>query len=293
MDSKEERLSPKRAKGGSKKNMRSQSCTVEVMDAQKRLLWEKEKLKMEKKYESQRRTVEKERKKIETERKAAEKKHNKFLKEKKDIERIKIQLTAEKEIWLNRKRKPNDAETLLGVISEKTKEWEGRREEAKVELEGIQKKRAEMKEQRSGITAEYEKLKADRLKLEEDQKEYKARSKKLVNLNEANEANKARLGDMEDILIQGEKGVESRQKEYEAKDAAMTKREVTANERDARLKKERSLMEDLKKNVYFTFEQRRSEFVKQSKELKSDMANWNSSYAELFSAMNKKVEVVN
>merc|ERR1712060_702953 len=279
--------------GGNKRNMRSQSCTVEVMDAQKRLLWDKEKQKMDKKYESQRRGIEKERKKIETERKAAEKKHHKFLKEKKDNERIKIQLNAEKEIWVNRKRKPNDAETLLGVIREKTKEWEGRKEEAKVELEGIQKKRAEMKEQRSGITAEYEKLKADRLKLEKDQKEYKARSQKLVNLNEANEANKARLGDMEDILIQGEKGVESRQKEYEAKDAAMTKRELTANERDARLKKERSLMEDLKKNVYFTFEQRRSEFVKQSKELKSEMANWNSSYAELFSAMNKKVEVVN
>jgi len=241
---------------------------------------------MEKKYDNQRRGIEKERKKIENERKAAEKKHHKFLKEKKENDRMKIQLTNEKEIWLNRKKKANDVDTLLSLIAEKTKEWDERKEEAKGEWDTIEKKRAEMKEQHINITQEQEKLKADWLKLEEDKKEFATKSQNLVDLNKANEENRTRLSDMENILKKEENGVEERRKDYEAKDAKMKDRELIVIERDARLKKERALMEDIKKNVYITFEQRRAEFIKQSKELNAEMATWNSSFNKLFGQVN-------
>lgn len=241
---------------------------------------------MEKKYESIRRTVEKERKKIEGERKAADKKHHKFLKEKRDYERVKVQLTNEKEIWCNRKRKGNDAETLMSFITEKTQEWDERKEEAKREWDTIEKKRAEMKEQHISIAEEKEKLKADWLKLEEDKKEYEIKSQNSAELNKTNEENKARLSDMENNLKQDEIRVEEREKDYETKDAKMKERELIVIERDARLKKERTLMEDIKTNTYITFEQRRAEFTKQSKELNSEMAIWNSSFKGLFGAKN-------
>jgi len=295
MDSKDNERSVPRGKsvGANKRNRRSQTSTaVEIMDPQKLAQWEKEKQKLEKKYDTQRKGFEKERKKIETERKAAEKKHHKFLKEKKESDRLKIQLSAEKEIWLYRKRKNNDAEALLSQITEKTKEWQGRKEEAKRDWDIIEKNRAEIKEKHIRIKAEREKLQADQLKLEEDKKEFEAKSQTLVELKKANEENKSRLSDMEKILKEGEDAVVERRKEYEEKDAAMKKRELTASERDTRLKKEHVLMEDLKKNVYFTFAQRRAEFIKQSKELSSEMNSWNSSYTELFSEGDKKVEVV-
>jgi len=299
MDSKEKdgslkRSSPKRSQSVAipKRNNRSQSTMSEDLDAQRAILWEKEKSKMEKKYDAQKRAAEKERKKIEAERKSAEKKHNKFLKEKRDYERVKVQLTNEKEIWCNRQRNRKDANTLMSFITEKTKEWDERKEEAKGEWDNIEKKSAEMKEQDISIAEEKEKLKADWLKLEEDKKEFAIKSQNSAELNKSNEENKARLSDMENNLKQEESRVEEREKDYETKDAKMKERELIVIERDARLKKERALMEDIKTNVYITFEQRKAEFTKQSKELNSEMDAWNSSYKELFSAMDKSGELV-
>jgi len=294
MDSKEKDSSLKRSKSVaiSKKNTRSASVMSENLDAQREILWEKEKQKLEKKYEATRRAIEKERKKIETERKAADKKHHKFLKEKKEIDRQKIQLNNEKEVWLGRKRKNNDADSLLSLISEKTKGWEERKEEAKAEWVDIEEKRAEMKEQHISITEEQEKLKADWVKLEEDKKEFATKSQNLADLNKKNEEHKSRLSEMENILKQGENAVEERRKDYETKDQRMKERESLVVERDARLKKEHALMEDIKKNIYITFEQRRAELISQSKLLNSEMATWNSSYNELFGAVNKSGEFI-
>jgi len=259
-------------------------------DPQKSALWEKEKQKLEKKYDAQRRALEKERKKIDGERKLVEKKRQRFLKEKYDNDQLKILLNAEKEIWLNRKRKNNDGNALLAQVSAKTKEWEAKHEEAKQEWEIIEKKRAEMKEQHDNIASQRETLKADWQQLEEDKKDFEAKSQTLVEITNGNEASKARLQELEDQLAESEKKLEERRTQYEAKDTLMKKREAIVQEKDTQLKKEGALMEDLKKNVYTTLEQRRAEFIKQSQELNKEISNWNSSFTELFSEVGPKVQ---
>merc|ERR1719233_1285915 len=78
--------------------------------------------------------LEKERRKAKTERAEVDKKRQLYLKEKAINDRLAIKYRAEKELWLERKKKKGyrfNKEYLVGKVSKKIEDWESKTEQAK------------------------------------------------------------------------------------------------------------------------------------------------------------------
>jgi len=255
-------------------------------------MWEEEKQKLLKKYESQKKALEKERKKLETERKATEKKRLRYLKEKGENDKLKVHLNAEKEIWLNRhKRSKNyNGPALLAIVIDNIKEWEGKQDDAKQEWGNIEKAREELKGRRSALEADQEKLAVARAELDSQFNELDGRSEVLDKFLKKNAEEKARLKVKHDRLKKGEKTLEKRKTEYEALDAEMKERELAVKKKDADVAKERTIVDKIRKNILASLEQSRRDFVKKSDELHAEVSKWKRSFAELVSIEEKSVK---
>jgi len=252
-------------------------------------MWEGEKQKLEKKYESQKKALEKERKRLETERKATEKKRQRYLKEKSENDKLKIYLNAEKEIWLNRhKRSKNfDGPNLLAVVVDKIKEWEGKQDEAKQEWANIDQARADMEERRNALEADRERLKDARAKLQSERKELETRTEVIDNFVKKNMEEEAEIKVMSDQLKSSEKELQRNKKEYDALNVEMDKRELAVREKFEEIAKERELVDNIRKNLISSLEQSRLEFVEKSDELQAEVNKWKSSFAQLLSVEEK------
>jgi len=260
--------------------------------------WEqqRERQKLFKKLESEKGLLEKERKKVKADRAEVEKKRQLYLKEKAINDRLAIKYQAEKELWLERKKKKGhkfNKEFLMDKVSGKIKVWESKAEQAKQEWINIETERAEMKELEINIDRDQEQLKNDLATLERRKIEFEEKAKDLDKVGEKNKVERARLKVLEDPLIEEERKMNERIREYESYDSVVQSRETAASQKEAEQHTEGSRLEKIKQELLATLGKRKNGFNELSVKLYEQITNMDGSFAELFNDVGAKVDEVN
>merc|ERR1719233_2424080 len=177
--------------------------------------------------------LEKERRKAKTERAEVDKKRQLYLKEKAINDRLVIKYQAEKDLWLERKKKKGyrfNKEYLMNKVSGKINEWESKADKAKQEWINIETERAEMKELELNLDRDQEQLKIDRAELKKRKIEFEEKAKDMDKVAEENGEERARLKVLEDPLIEEERKMDRRIKKFESYDSLVISRETAASQ---------------------------------------------------------------
>jgi len=252
---------------------------------------EKRKLQQDlKAVEAEKRAVAKEMKKLTAERNSFLNKRKAYIRSKDENNKLQEKIENQKKIWVNQQSRKSDIDgpRFLEEVSDLVSRLVEVQEEANKEWDKIKKIRGNLKEQNSKIKqskkqldAEWTKLKEDRITFEKDTNECNNRVKDTYKEQE-------RLKNMRAEIETRNSQVENQSKRDEQlnlilKDRVrlITEQEIIAREKDEELKKENAIVDDLKKNVYFSLEQRRAAFNEKFSRLTAEYLKYASTYSQV------------
>jgi len=230
---------------------------------------------------------------VNSKRAEVQKKRELYLKEKAINDKLVIKYAAEKELWLDRKKKKGhtfNKQFLVDKVRAKIKQWETKTEEAKQEWMNIETDKAEMKELEISLERDQDQLKIDLEKLARRKTEFEEKSKDLVEVGKENEEEQARLKLLEDPLIEEERKLDERIKKYEAYDSLVKGRETMASRNEAEQNKEGLRLESVKQKLLATLGERKAGFNEQSTQLDDLITQMDGSFADLFIDIGEKIE---
>jgi len=240
--------------------------------------------------EAEKRAVSKQLKKVVQERNSILNKRKAYIRSKDENNRLQEKINKQKNIWLNQasRKKDQDGETVLNEVSELISRLVEVQKEANMEWDNINKIRSAHKEQNVKMRWAKKQLEADWTKLKEDRAEYVKRTDECNKLIKDTEAEQARLKELRADINTRTLQAEQDSKRNEQLDLAIknrmtviTQQEMKLRENEAELKEKNANVDDIKKNIYFSLEQRRAAFNEMFSRLAADYFKLASVYSQV------------
>jgi len=252
---------------------------------------EKRKLQQDiKAVEAEKRAVAKQLKKVVQERNSILNKRKAYIRSKDENNRLQEKINKQKSIWLNQasRRKDQDGEAVLDEVSGLISRLVEVQKEANEEWDKINKIRAAHKEQNIKMKWAKKQLEADWAKLKEDRADYVKKTSECNNLIKDTEAEQARLKELRADIDTRTLQAEQNSKRNEKLDLALknrttliTQQEMKVSENEAELKENNAIVDDIKKNIYFSLEQKRAALNDKFSRLAADYFKWASVYSQV------------
>jgi len=263
---------------------------------------EKRKLQQDlKEIEKERRAVSKEMKKVVSERNSILNKRKAYIRSKDENNKLEEKISKQKNIWLNQisRKKDQDGPAVLEEVSGLIGRLVEVQEEANKEWDKINNVRGTLKEQNIKIKWSKKKLNSEWTKLTEDRAEFEKRTNECNNLIKDTHAEQKRLKDLRADIQTRTSQLEDDSKRNEQLDLALkgkmgliTELEMKASENEAELKEENALVDDVKKNIYFSLEQRRAAFNENFSRLTADYCKGASAYSQVIEGNEEEVRCI-
>jgi len=252
---------------------------------------EKRKLQQDiKAVEAEKRAVAKQLKKVVQERNSILNKRKAYIRSKDENNRLQEKINKQKNIWLNQasRKKDQDGEAVLNEVAGLISRLVEVQKEANIEWDNINKFRAAHKEQNIKMKWAKKQLETDWTKLKEDRADYVKRTNECNNLIKDTEAEQARLKELRADIDLRTLQADQNSKRNEQLDLALknrmtliTQQEMEVRENETELKEKNAIVDDIKKNIYFSLEQKRAALNDKFSRLAADYFKWASVYSQV------------
>lgn len=261
---------------------------------------EKRKLQQDlKEVEAEMRALKKEMKKLVSERNGVLNKRKAYIRSKDENNKLEEKITKQKNIWLNQqsRKKGVDGPSILEEASEMLSKFVEIQGEANKEWDEINKIRGKLKDRNSKLKQSKKQLDGEWKKLKEDRSEFERKTVECNNRIKDTYAEQERLKSLKKDIETRNEQLDYQTKQHEQSDLVLknrviliTEREVAATGKQDELKRENALVDDLKKNIYSSLEQKRAAFNENFCRLTSEYLKWASAYSQVVEDTEKEVK---
>jgi len=260
---------------------------------------EKRKLEDElKEVDAERKALVKEMKKLAAERNKVLNKRKLYIRSKNENVKLEEKISNQKKVWLSKqlRNKGVDGPAILKEVADMVEKLVGIQEEAQREWDKINKIRTRLKDRRGKVDEAREQLTVEQEKLREEKEEFEKTTGECNKRIEETYTEQQRLKDLDVDIWNRQENVKNQSKRYDDLDIAIksrvevvNERELVINSRDAELKRENSLVDNITQKMYSSMEKKRAMFNRNFILLTAEYFKWASGYSDLFDGTEKEI----